>query len=129
MRDIKKKSIDHFLKVEVALSENTILLVTIATATLEMRQMTPNVHKVCNIYGRGQRKEVSNRSNWVTKIERRKTAKITVKKTFQVIYLLWMTLGKPHKSDFLDLPITLSDMDQIMTESLIVMCQDVRCLK
>ena len=52
MRDRRKLSVYRYYKVEVALSENTYLLVAVATFTVETRHVTQEVHK-CAMYPEG----------------------------------------------------------------------------
>ena len=52
MRDRRKLSVYRYYKVEVALSENTYLLVAVATFTVETRHLTQEVRK-CAMYPEG----------------------------------------------------------------------------
>ena len=58
-----KSTIDHLYKIGGGLSENTFILVTIATVTMETRHVTQKVRKLWNISGMWQRTEVFNMPN------------------------------------------------------------------
>ena len=58
-----KNTIDHSYKVVGGLSENTLILVTIATVTMETRHVTPKVRKLGKISGMRQRTDVFNAPN------------------------------------------------------------------